>query len=108
MKNYNAESVAARFNLSIRRLTTIIKNADKLGVVIDKVKLDEMQRLIQNLEAGNRLYPISENLYEVLIEQYNDLSNIISISDAASEYSVKKHSLERYIKKIMGGGSSPR
>lgn len=108
MKTYSAESVAARFNVSIRRLTTIVKNANKLGVAIDKVRSDEMQSLIHNLEAGNRLYPISENLYEILIEQYKELGNIISISDAASEYGVKKSSLERYIKKTMGGGASAR
>lgn len=103
-----ANLVAAEFNITIYRLQSILQYALDLDIAVDQISSTELIKTIENLNGENSYYPISDNLYKVLKEQYSELKDLRTLEEISREYQVSQNSLEYFVhQKIRGGGQSP-
>ena len=103
VKMQSANIVAAEFNVSVKKLRRILKNALELEIVSDKVSSTDLINTIEHLNNENSIYPISDAIKEVLIDQYNELQNLVSLREVAREHYVKERAIISFIKGTLGG-----
>ena len=106
MVKKTAKTVAAEFNLTVYKLKSVLQYTLDHEFDLDKVDSTELLRTIKNLTGQNSLYPISQNIYDVLCEQKKELDKLETVEMVAVNNDIKTTSLQRFVNKMVKDGKA--